>query len=289
MSTTRPRLNLLISLLLPALLSLFTLAPLPTHATPPLVQMTTQKTSNGLVLVAENPAYIAQSVDVTLTLSNFTSNKGTRFTAVIPPRVRNHQVASCIITQPGLASRFGISYKSLFGDMRATPREGVTFKLPYAMDKAFRVDQGEGGEFSHKFSEFNFNAIDFNMPEGSPVHAMAEGLVFDVVEHFDGNCPTADCADEANYIRILHADGTYTSYVHLKKNGAKVKQGDKVRAGQIIGWSGNTGWSDAPHLHVARVIHGPAFGKLRSLPMHFETEEGRQRLRELTTYAHPSR
>ena len=52
-----------------------------------------------------------------------------------------------------------------------------------------------------------------------------------------------------NFIKIYHGDGTIGSYVHLKRNGSIVEKGDKIEKGQLIGFSGNTGWSSGPHLH----------------------------------------
>ena len=64
-----------------------------------------------------------------------------------------------------------------------------------------------------------------------------------------------------NLIKIRHEDGTTAVYLHLKEEGVVVKVGDKVKAGQQIGNSGNTGKSSAPHLHVA-VFRASAKGTL---------------------------
>lgn len=54
---------------------------------------------------------------------------------------------------------------------------------------------------------------------------------------------------QGNYVMILHSDGTEAHYWHLQKNGVTVNEGDSVKAGEIIGYSGNTGYSAFPHLH----------------------------------------
>ncbi len=53
---------------------------------------------------------------------------------------------------------------------------------------------------------------------------------------------------------LQHIDGTQTWYMHL--DAYAVKLGDSVKQGQIIGFSGNTGDSSAPHLHFEYRING---------------------------------
>lgn len=52
-----------------------------------------------------------------------------------------------------------------------------------------------------------------------------------------------------NYVKIKHANGYYTLYAHLKYGSVKVKKGDKVKKGQVIGYMGATGHSTGVHLH----------------------------------------
>jgi murein DD-endopeptidase MepM/ murein hydrolase activator NlpD len=52
-----------------------------------------------------------------------------------------------------------------------------------------------------------------------------------------------------NHVELQHALDEYTWYEHLKYNEVYVKIGDKVKAGQVIALSGNTGFSEIAHLH----------------------------------------
>ncbi|KAB1231488.1 M23 family metallopeptidase [Chryseobacterium viscerum] len=119
------------------------------------------------------------------------------------------------------------------------------YDLPFKKGKSFNIYQGYNGTFSHQ----NENSLDFTMPEGTEVIAAREGLVTDLVSTSNMGCPTRSCVDKANYITILHPDGTFAQYYHLKQNGVKVNIGDQVKKGDVIGLSGNTGWSKGPHLH----------------------------------------
>lgn len=83
-------------------------------------------------------------------------------------------------------------------------------------------------------------AIDISVALGTPIIATADGTV-----EFAGKNMSY-----GNYVRIDHQSRKYgykTAYAHLNK--IRVKRGEKVKRGDIIGWVGRTGVSTAPHLH----------------------------------------
>lgn len=135
------------------------------------------------------------------------------------------------------------------GSSNARPRD-VVYGLPLAQAQAC-IDQGFEGEFSHRDAE-NRHALDFAVPEGTPVLAARGGVVMQIQDRFRGHgLDRARDAGRANYIRILHDDGSMGLYAHLAEGGVLVDIGQRVETGQRIGLSGNTGYSTAPHLHFA--------------------------------------
>jgi hypothetical protein len=106
----------------------------------------------------------------------------------------------------------------------------------------------QGNDVGTHSDVYNRHAVDFSpLPIGTPVHASAPGQVVFVKE--DSTGPTGRVADN-NEVIVRHPDGFFVTYMHLKEDGAAVGLGDEVLEGDLIGWSGNTGSSVEPHLHV---------------------------------------
>ena len=80
--------------------------------------------------------------------------------------------------------------------------------------------------------------MDFSAPRGTPIYATGDGIV----ERADNTA-----SGYGNHIVVRHGFGYETLYGHLSKY--KVKRGQKVKRGDVIGFVGSTGRSEAPHLH----------------------------------------
>lgn len=152
---------------------------------------------------------------------------------------------------PGAAWRYSIQMTATPGPVDPAPDAGYHYRLPFAPEQAVRIGQAFAGEFSHQ-APHSRHAVDFTLPTGTPVLAARAGTVMDVERYFHraGQDPEID-GPKANYVRILHDDGSMGVYAHLDYNGVLVRPGQEVEAGQQIGRSGNTGFSTGPHLHFA--------------------------------------
>jgi hypothetical protein len=142
---------------------------------------------------------------------------------------------------------------------------GPLYSLPYEPGETFLVGQGYL-EFPTHENEY---AIDWIMPEETPILAARGGVVSEVVDTFSKSGLTEEMKTKGNYIRIRHDDGSRAIYYHLAQNGAKVKVGQKVEEGQRIALSGNTGFSATPHLHF--MVEQPGNGKYVSVPILFKS------------------
>ena len=148
--------------------------------------------------------------------------------------------------------------------------------LPYAKGTTHRLVQGYYSGYSHK----NRAALDFKMKPGTHIHAVRDGLVVRLIEENGKGGWNKRNRKYANLIVIEHSDGSRAGYWHLQKNGALVNIGDSVKKGQLIGLSGNTGFTAFPHLHF--IAWKPGGGG--PMGTRFLTTKGIKYLRPLRRY-----
>ena len=173
---------------------------------------------------------------------------------------------------PGRTWRYEVGYRLMLGAPGAEHRPDSPYRVPFPVDRTFPVTQAFNGPFSHN-DEANRHAVDIGMPEGTPVLAARDGVVMDVAnDFFSGGADADRYMDRANVIRVLHEDGTMGVYGHLSLESARVAPGARVRAGQMLARSGNTGFSTGPHLHF--VIQKNAGMRLVSVPFEFAGQGG---------------
>ncbi len=172
---------------------------------------------------------------------------------------------------PQRPQRVRYSCEWTVGDLDAKHEDDRLYLLPYAEGESYRVLQGYGSRFSHTGREQY--AVDFKMSEGTPVHAARDGVVARVEEAHDIGCWEDGCGKYANFVVVLHDDNTTGEYYHLQQNGALVEPGQRVRAGDLIALSGNTGHTTMPHLHFA-VYRAVDRGNTQSIAVRFLSSDG---------------
>lgn len=189
--------------------------------------------------------------DMTVTLE-FTEQKNVQGFPPFPcsRTIPGHQevlvsrVTSVDSSQPW---RFRYNYFWNYGNLEAHHDDTVAYSLPYDQGSAMRIIQGFHGKFSHTGDDEY--ALDFSFQEGTRVLAAREGTVASVEERFSQGGTTPYFRNRVNVVRVRHSDGTIGEYDHFRLNGVEVEEGQQVRRGDLIGYSGNTGFSSGPHLH----------------------------------------
>ncbi|KFN48892.1 M23 family metallopeptidase [Arenimonas composti] len=165
-------------------------------------------------------------------------------------------------------------------ELRAVPGEpyrvarDVVYSLPV---EESRVELGQGfhGGFSHD-DPGNRYAVDLIVPEGTPVFAARAGVVVQTrAGHSEGGVDPS-LRSRANFVRVLHDDGSMALYAHLRENGVTVRPGQQVTLGQVLGYTGNTGFSSGPHLHFAVQVNVGM--RLESVPFRMIGPQGLLRL-----------
>ena len=134
-------------------------------------------------------------------------------------------------------------------DGRCQTERAVWLHMPFAEGTLFSLSQGIATHHTHSgASRF---ALDFPLDEGTEIVAPANGRVLMMRSDSDKGCNDPSCLGDDNKIHMQLEDGNVLVLAHLQKDGVFVKPGDTVCRGEVIGLSGNTGYSSGPHLHIA--------------------------------------
>jgi|SRR5215207_4647888 len=152
------------------------------------------------------------------------------------------------------------------------------YSLPFEKGKKYLLVQAYRSNLSHK-GEL---ALDFKMKKGSRVCAARGGIVLAARSDSKRGGLKPQYLSDGNYIIIRHDDSTLGNYWHLEYDGVLVSPGERIVEGQVIGLSGNTGYTAFPHLHF-EVTAGTMAGT-HQLPTRFRTKKGTRYLRPLKWY-----
>ena len=125
--------------------------------------------------------------------------------------------------------------KSIRKSLMKTPINGARLSSSFGMRK-------------HPISGFNkmHQGTDFAAPMGTPIMASGDGKIV----------RARWCGGGGNCVKIKHNSTYSTVYAHMSKFGRNIKEGKRVKQGQIIGYVGSTGKSTGPHLHYEVIENG---------------------------------
>ena len=130
---------------------------------------------------------------------------------------------------------FDIKGKSITKSLMKTPINGARLSSSFGMRK-------------HPILGYNkmHRGTDFAAPTGTPIMASGSGTV----------TRARWCGGGGNCVKIKHNSTYETIYAHMKNFAKGIREGKKVKQGQIIGYVGSTGLSTGPHLHYEVLING---------------------------------
>ena len=130
---------------------------------------------------------------------------------------------------------YDIKGKSITKSLMKTPINGARLSSSFGMRK-------------HPILGYNkmHRGTDFAAPSGTPIMASGSGTV----------TRARWCGGGGNCVKIKHNSSYETIYAHMKSFAKGIKEGRKVRQGQIIGYVGSTGLSTGPHLHYEVIVNG---------------------------------
>ena len=130
---------------------------------------------------------------------------------------------------------YDIKGKSITKSLMKTPINGARLSSSFGMRK-------------HPILGYNrmHRGTDFAAPSGTPIMASGSGTV----------TRARWCGGGGNCVKIKHNSTYETIYAHMKSFAKGIKEGKKVKQGQIIGYVGSTGLSTGPHLHYEVLVNG---------------------------------
>ena len=130
---------------------------------------------------------------------------------------------------------YDIKGKSITKSLMKTPINGAKLSSSFGMRK-------------HPILGYNkmHKGTDFAAPSGTPIMASGSGTI----------TRARWCGGGGNCIKIKHNSTYETIYAHMKAFAKGIREGKKVKQGQIIGYVGSTGLSTGPHLHYEVVVNG---------------------------------
>jgi murein DD-endopeptidase MepM/ murein hydrolase activator NlpD len=199
-------------------------------------------------LIGVNDCLCAVTLRVWIEQSDFAEiARGHAYQAMLEPGAREALVSAPHARGQG---RLRYSWTVALGSPKAVHNPPRPYRAPFAVGESFTVTQAYPTRITHVTPDSMY-AVDFALPDGTPVYAAREGTVINVRHDSFRGAPQPVMLDQANVIEILHDDGTIGVYAHLHWDSIRVHIGQHVARGEYVANSGNTGFTTGPHLHFA--------------------------------------
>ncbi len=233
------------------------------------VYISLKKRDGYVIFYAHNKNFY----DVTLKVNAvYTNNRQDQPTSkVFVVKANETKEYERVLIRNNANNKYKFSYSWIIGSKYAVHDDSYLYRLPYAKGTSHKVTQGFNGSRTH--TGHSRYAVDFDMKKGTRVYAAREGIVVKTKSDSNKVGWGEEFAKYGNHITIVHSDSTFGTYYHLRKNGVAKQVGDRVRRGEFIGYSGNTGYSSGPHLHFA-VFKAKNEKETASLPIKFISSKG---------------
>jgi murein DD-endopeptidase MepM/ murein hydrolase activator NlpD len=202
----------------------------------------------GIRLVASNRGPATVTLFMNVSGDNFQPDKDLPLAAVIAPDSEQEIVR---ISPRDNWEPVHFTYTHVFnlGDAFMPPERDFHYQLPFPKGTRTKVVQEPDGHLITHDAVYTRYAIDFAVPQGTPVTAARAGTVIDTRDQFTEGRPDPAFSDKTNFVAIMHADHSIAYYLHLAPGGVLVLPGQRVLAGDVVAYSGNTGYTHGPHLH----------------------------------------
>jgi murein DD-endopeptidase MepM/ murein hydrolase activator NlpD len=225
-------------------------------------------------LIGVNDCLCVVTVRVRIEQSDFAEiSRGHTYQVTLDPGARQPVVTAPHMTAPHVNGEGKLRYSWTYalGSPKAAHTPTRPYRVPFAVGESFTVTQAYPTRITHVTPDSAY-AVDFALPDGTPVYAAREGTVINVRHDSFRGAPLPAMLDQANLIEILHDDGTIGVYGHLHWDSIRVHIGQHVARGEYIADSGNTGFTTGPHLHFA--VWRNAGGVDVSIPVQFAGSGG---------------
>jgi murein DD-endopeptidase MepM/ murein hydrolase activator NlpD len=243
-----------------------TRASIPLEHEPGAMEVTVARVDHGdtAQLVANSNCLCVATIRITIEQSELEGMPaGAKYLVRLEPGERDQVVREA---RRGGHSALRFTWRVALGSPDAVHQPPRPYRAPFAVGSTYTVTQAYPVRITHVTPDTAY-AIDFALPDGTPVYAAREGVAINVQhDSFRGGAMAA-MLDQANVVEILHDDGTIAVYAHLQWDSIRVRIGQHVRLGEYIANSGNTGFTTGPHLHFA--VWRNVAGEDVSVPIQF--------------------